>query len=147
MGFINYRYTQAFAGAALLSGCAALSVGCAVTDTPDTFTATITAVGQADRVDKDAGTCYFGDVPVSGGDLTTLSGSTVALVRSKLVLLSIERVSETTTECRYSATFEGVPSQQRDYSVLLVNSEPFGKSLPAQAFTTAQLRSGAVFQL
>lgn len=118
------------------------STSCATnTDAPATFAATVTVVGEADRVSTDTGGCSFAAASVASGDrIIILGDSGSAYTASTLAVESVDPRPDGTGECTYTAHFSDIPANQRNY-VLWMND------FTEQSVTSAELEGGATYRL
>ncbi|MGO4202758.1 hypothetical protein AB4Z09_13600 [Rhodococcus sp. TAF43] len=110
-------------------------------DVPATFAATVTVVGEADRISTDTGGCGVGTASVAPGDRVVILGdSGSAYAASALAVESIDQRPDGTRSCTYTAHFDAVPANQRNY-VLWMNN------FTEQSVTSDELDNGATYRL
>ncbi|MFE4499754.1 hypothetical protein ACFRFQ_07800 [Rhodococcus sp. NPDC056743] len=129
-------------GTLVLTGCVSN------TDDPTTFTAVVTVVGDATRVDPDSGQCIVGTIPVAPNDTVFLHGeSGAASTRSVLEVDSVERNPDGTGVCTYVARFDAIPANQRNYTLTVSSAEPYAGSFASLDLTSDELQKGATIHL
>ncbi|OQQ21791.1 hypothetical protein A4U94_14485 [Prescottella equi] len=113
------------------------------TDVPATFAAAVTVIGRADRASAASGECTIGKVPVAPNDrvviLGDVGGATAA--PSALEVDSIDENPDGTGVCTYTARFEAIPENQRNYVIWMNNN------FTEKSFTSDELKNGATYRL
>ncbi|MDH6281137.1 hypothetical protein [Prescottella agglutinans] len=110
-------------------------------DVPDTFKATITFTGNADRASADTGECTIEDAHVAPNDIAIItSGTATTTTTAALRVDTIAQHPDGTTVCTYTAHFTAVPANQRRYDITL-------NRFTQQSFTGDELKSGATYRL
>lgn len=124
-----------FAGALLLTSCATN------VDVPKTFAATVTVTGQAEQAETGSGECVIDSIRVAPNDqIDIFGGSGAASTRSTLEVEAIDQLPDGTSTCSYTAHFDAVPANQRNYEVLLHHFSP-------ESFSSDELENGITYQL
>ncbi|MBW0291033.1 MULTISPECIES: hypothetical protein [Rhodococcus erythropolis group] len=123
------------AGALLLTSCATN------VDVPKTFAATITVTGQAEQVETGSGECVIDSIRVAPNDqIDIFGGSGAASTRSALEVEAIDQLPDGMSTCSYTAHFDAVPANQRNYEVSLGHFSP-------ESFSSDELENGVTYQL
>lgn len=136
---MSARHWQSAVGA--VAGALTLTSCVTNTDAPATFAATVTIVGEADRISTDTGECSVGRASVAPGDRVALLGDNgSAYTASTLAVESIDQNPDGTGVCTYTAHFDAVPANQRNY-VLWMNN------FTEQSVSSDELDNGATYRL
>ncbi|MFC7446853.1 hypothetical protein [Rhodococcus daqingensis] len=124
------------AGALILTSCETN------TDVPATFAATVTVTGHADRASAASGVCTIGTVPVAPNDRVVILGdSGAAFAATALEVDSIDENPDGTGVCTYTAPFEAIPENQRNYVIWM------NRNFTEKSFTSDELKNGTTYRL
>ena len=141
---MRQRLTAIAIVAAACTGTLILTSCSTTTDVPETFAATVTVTGEADRASADSGECTIGETRVAPNDRVLILGGTntgSAVALSALEVDSIDQNPDGTGVCTYTAHFDDIPANQRSYNIIVgTNSAP-------QSFTSDELKNGATLRL
>lgn len=110
-------------------------------DVPKTFAATITVTGQAEQAETGSGECVIDTIRVAPNDqIDIFAGSGAGSTRSTLEVEAIDQLPDGTGRCSYTAKFDAIPANQRNYEVSLGRFSP-------ESFSSDELENGVTYQL
>ncbi|UJC78023.1 hypothetical protein D4768_10150 [Rhodococcus erythropolis] len=110
-------------------------------DVPKTFAATITVTGQAEQAETGSGECVIDMIRVAPNDqIDIFGGSGAGSTRSTLEVEAIDQLPDGTSTCSYTAHFDAIPANQRNYEVGLGHFSP-------ESFSSDELENGVTYQL
>ena len=130
------------APAALIAIGVLILTGCTTNvDVPKTFAATLAVTGQAEQVEAGSGECVIDSIRVAPNDqIQIFGGSGAASVRSTLEVEAIDQLPDGMSTCSYTAHFDTVPANQKNYEVSLGRFSP-------KSFSSDELENGVTYQL
>ncbi|MDI9899565.1 hypothetical protein QM716_06825 [Rhodococcus sp. IEGM 1409] len=135
------RSAQIAAAAAGSVGALMLTSCTTNVDVPKTFAATLTVTGQAEQIEAGSGECVIDTIRVAPNDqIQIFGGSGAASARSTLEVEAIDQLPDGMSSCSYTAHFDAIPANQRNYEVSLGHFSP-------KSFSSDELENGVTYQL